>query len=282
MTNSLDAYRALLIALIAEGPFKVHYDSVARQIGVRFEKDSNYSFDPLKLLRQTHELAHHVRRYLSAKLGSDIGINTVRAALKEAALKNKVNPVWDYLSNVRWDQTPRVDNWLSTYLGVDEHPSNSRLGLRFLHNAIQCAKEQGESDCVLNFVHNTDSKDVNLAALFGQWHSDYPIVIGNKDLQLEVARSWAACVQGDLVASPTIDNFLFAKTAQYREPGNDFLSSCRRNCVLYTNTRGTVEAIPFVIPVTLELKPLYQVRLMADRDQLWAEAMIKEHYYDYE
>ena len=36
------------------------------------------------------------------------------------AAQSSVHPVRDYLSSLKWDGAPRLDRWLSTYLGVEE------------------------------------------------------------------------------------------------------------------------------------------------------------------
>lgn len=46
--------------------------------------------------------------------------STVAKAVRKAARLNTINPVKQYLSDIKWDNTPRLDMWLTTYLGAGD------------------------------------------------------------------------------------------------------------------------------------------------------------------
>lgn len=69
---------------------------------------------------------------------SDMGRVIVRVADH-----NKYNPVVDAIDGLKWDGTPRVDAWLSYYLGADQTEANRMFGRRWLVGAIARAKEPG-------------------------------------------------------------------------------------------------------------------------------------------
>ena len=53
---------------------------------------------------------------IAAALG-DVG-----RAMQAAARHNPFHPVRDYLNALKWDGTPRLDTWLTRYLGVEDTP----------------------------------------------------------------------------------------------------------------------------------------------------------------
>jgi predicted P-loop ATPase len=45
---------------------------------------------------------------------------TARDAIESCARDHAYHPVLDYLEALAWDGTPRLDNWLSRYVGADQ------------------------------------------------------------------------------------------------------------------------------------------------------------------
>lgn len=59
------------------------------------------------------------------------------------ARENKTHPVRAYLKKVKWDGTPRIDKWLTTYLGAEDAPENRTIGRKFLIAAARRARKPG-------------------------------------------------------------------------------------------------------------------------------------------
>jgi predicted P-loop ATPase len=61
-----------------------------------------------------------------------IGKDQIHQAVDQRAMERAFHPVRDYLDGLRWDKTPRVDDWLSTYLGAAKDAYTARVGRMFL------------------------------------------------------------------------------------------------------------------------------------------------------
>jgi hypothetical protein len=67
---------------------------------------------------------------INATLG-DVG-----RAVQAAAKHNRFHPVREYLDALTWDETPRLDAWLVTYLHADDTEYARAIGPRFLISAV--------------------------------------------------------------------------------------------------------------------------------------------------
>jgi predicted P-loop ATPase len=52
--------------------------------------------------------------------GLRVGRDFLLERLKATALDNRYHPVRDYFRGLKWDRKPRVDRWLTAYLGVED------------------------------------------------------------------------------------------------------------------------------------------------------------------
>ena len=70
---------------------------------------------------------------------------TAADAAVRVAKENSINPPREYLSRLVWDRTPRLDNWLTYYLGADEQPAEylALVGSKWLIGAVSRVFEPG-------------------------------------------------------------------------------------------------------------------------------------------
>jgi predicted P-loop ATPase len=66
-----------------------------------------------------------------------------RTVVDELARRNGRHPVREYLSGLTWDSGPRLDNWLSSYLGAEDTPLNRAYGRKFLLAAVRRVRKPG-------------------------------------------------------------------------------------------------------------------------------------------
>lgn len=106
------------------------------------------------------------------------------------ARRNCYHPVKDWLDGLRWDGTRRNDSWLQTYLGavVPEGDLRStdyyaKAGDWWLCSAVARIYQPGcQADHVLLLEGQQGiGKSSALRILFGDWFSDTPLRIGDKD-----------------------------------------------------------------------------------------------------
>lgn len=67
----------------------------------------------------------------------------INQAVHRLCIENSFNPVLDYLNGLTWDGKPRLDTWLSTYLGADDDPLNRAMGRKVLIAAVRRVRVPG-------------------------------------------------------------------------------------------------------------------------------------------
>jgi predicted P-loop ATPase len=92
------------------------------------------------------DLDEQARRALWFKAQA-LGLNTPREffddAVKDIAASKRRHPVREYLGGLQWDGTPRVGNWLSVYLGVEDTPYTRAVGKLFMVAAVRRVRRPG-------------------------------------------------------------------------------------------------------------------------------------------
>lgn len=106
------------------------------------------------------------------------------------ARRNAYHPVREWLDGLEWDGRPRLDSWLVDYLGA-EVPGNdlrtpeyyAKAGRWWLVSAVARIHRPGcQADHVLLLEGAQGiGKSSALRVLFGEWFSDTPLRIGDKD-----------------------------------------------------------------------------------------------------
>jgi putative DNA primase/helicase len=131
-------------------------------------------------LRTAIWLAQHYRFNVEKKL--------VIQAATAAAHERRFHPVREYFAKLKWDQTPRLETWLATYLGASEGEYSRLAGAKFLIGAVARVMRPGcKMDNVLILEGEQGRwKSTALAVLAGDWFSDTPFTIGDKDAYLQM------------------------------------------------------------------------------------------------
>ena len=70
-------------------------------------------------------------------------LNTAHNAMKSIAARNAFHPVREYLDNLQWDGAPRVDAWLTNYLGVEANNYTCAAGRCWLISAVARIMQPG-------------------------------------------------------------------------------------------------------------------------------------------
>ncbi|ESY21733.1 virulence protein E [Mesorhizobium sp. LNJC395A00] len=96
------------------------------------------------------DIVLHVRRAVIETLGFDPEPSHTRDAIRLLAQENSFNPVLDRIEALPWDGVPRIDTWLSAYLGADDNELNRAFARAVLIAAVRRARRPGcKFDCVL-------------------------------------------------------------------------------------------------------------------------------------
>src|SRR5262249_50287629 len=86
--------------------------------------------NPVRAL--TDEDLVELQRYMQRAGLRRIGSETVRDAMREYARHQRAfHPVRDYLDGLVWDKKPRLETWLTKYLGAEDTPYTRAVGRMF-------------------------------------------------------------------------------------------------------------------------------------------------------
>lgn len=207
---------------------------------------------------------------------------SVLGAVAEA---NSYHPLQDYLAFLDWDHRPRLDSWLSYYLGVEFNKYTSAVGRKFLIGAVARAMRPGSKmDTMLIFEGAQGiGKSTAARVLFGdEYFTDSLSPIGNKDAAQELGGKWcieiAELGQFVKVDQRHIKEMLSKCTDRYRPPYGRMPREFPRHCVFVGTYNPTGDgplkdetgARRFwpVVCGSIDLEALAD-----ERDQIWAEAV---------
>ncbi len=115
--------------------------------------------------------------------------------------RNSYHPVREYLDDLVWDGEPRLDSWLMDYLGAQVPADDKDLrsedyytkaGRWWLTSAVARIYRPGcQADHVLLLEGAQGiGKSSALRILFGDWFSDTPLKIGDKDSYVALRGVW--------------------------------------------------------------------------------------------
>ncbi len=121
-----------------------------RRLGIEFTYDTfrqkEYSSGH-KIKMLDGELTDSAVTMLRDRVRSDCGFypdkEITREAITAECLRNRVNPVTDYFDQLVWDGTPRLSKFLHRYLGADDTPLNSAIGVKLMCAIVRRAKKPG-------------------------------------------------------------------------------------------------------------------------------------------
>ena len=203
-------------------------------------------------------------------------------AVQTVAKENRFHPVRDYLNGLQWDQIPRLDNWLSDYLGVPPSAFVAAVGARWMISGVARIFKPGcQADYTLVLEGRQGiRKSTGLQTLAGDdWFTDHISDLGSKDSRIELHGKWiiefselATVRRGEL---ERVKAFLTARIDHFRMPYGRRSEAVPRSCVFAASVN---DETPFADPTgnrrfwPVRCGTIDITALRRDRDQLWAEA----------
>jgi putative DNA primase/helicase len=212
----------------------------------------------------------------------------VHTIIDQVARANPVHPVRAYLTDLTWDGVPRIATWLTRYLGVRDTPLHMAIGTKFLISAVARVLIPGcKVDTTLVLAGKQGAGKSRAAKILAseEWFNDSQIDIGNKDAFQQIHGSWLYEI-AELHSfrgreATAIKAFLSSAIDRYRPPFGRSRIDVPRQCVFICTTNED----DFLEDPTghrrfwvVSVQRLDEEALLADRDQLWAEAV--EMYMD--
>jgi predicted P-loop ATPase len=213
-------------------------------------------------------------------------------AIQAAARANCFNPVRDYLDACArvWDGKPRIDAWLSTYVCADDTPYTRAIGPRWLISGVARIYEPG---CKVDYVLVLESQQqgkqkseaLRVLAVQDAWFTDRVSHVNSKDAAQEMAGVWLiefSELEALLRATAsTTKAFITRRSDRYRPPyGKHTIRRPRQSIFAGTinppvrgylrDATGSRRIWPVYCDGMIDLEALAR-----DRDQLWAEAVVR-------
>jgi len=214
---------------------------------------------------------------------------TVHQAVIVYARQHAYHPVRDYLTGLTWDRQPRLDTWLTTYIGVADTPYHRAVGRCFLIAAVARVMRPGCKVDTMMILEGDQGtlKSTAICALFGSdWFTDAAVDPESKDSAQIIRGKWCiefAELHGMNKAEVNaLKQYLTRLEDRQRDAYARVTESHPRQCVFMGTTnqmnylRDETGARRFW-PVGWITKRIDIAGLKAVRDQLWAEAL---HRFD--
>jgi hypothetical protein len=232
-----------------------------------------------------------LRQIIVERFDFDPGKENINDAATELCLENRFNPVVDYLDRLGWDGTPRLETWLTRYLGADDTPLNRTIGRLTLVAAVRRARQPGcKFDHILVLEGLEGSmKSTALVTLVGVDNfSDQTILTASDKEQQELVRGVWIFEIADLVGMKRsevekVKAFASRTHDRARPAYGRRRVDAARHCIFIATTNddeylksetGNRRFWP-VGTHTIDIEALRH-----DRDQLWAEATAVETQND--
>ena len=212
--------------------------------------------------------------------------SNIGRAIQAAARFNRFHPVQDYLDSLTWDGKPRIDTWLSVYLGAGDSPYTRAIGPRIL---IAGAARILAPGCKVDTMPALEGpqgqrKSTALRALFEPWYADRLSALTTKDAAIEMAGVWgieAAEMEAiNRATTGASKSFISRQSDRYRPPyGKHLVDQPRQSILVGTinppdggylkDSTGSRRIWPVGCGV-IDIEALAR-----DRGQLWAEAVVR-------
>ena len=211
-------------------------------------------------------------------------ISDVEGVVDFIARSFSFNPIVEFLSVLDWDSIPRLDYWLSDAFGLDCTEYIQLVSRKFLIGMVARAFEPG---CKLDSVPILEGqqgllKSTAFSILGGQWFSDTPFPMGDKEGYLQNNGVWlhelAELDALNKVEATRSKAFITSSKDRYRVPyGRRARDFYRSTVYVGTTNKMTYLKDPTggrrFWPIAIQ-NPCDTVYLKTAREQLFAEAVV--------
>ena len=238
---------------------------------------------------ETRELDDDLERELwleADQLGLASPREFFREVLENEARKNTVHPVREYLDGLKWDKVPRIDSFLTEYLGAENTPLNCAISRKTLITAVRRVFQPGckKDEALILEGPQGAGKTTAIEALFSErWYTD-SLQIGSDPKETIEQTSSAWGVEFSELAGLTRRDIDTVKAMVSRREDRARLSYARRAVTIPRQfvLIGTINAQTYLQDNTgnrrfwiVRVGKINLAGIKKNRDQIWAEA---RHY----
>lgn len=225
-----------------------------------------------------------VANYFQYNLGFEkVTDRVVHNCVLSLARTNKKSPFLEYIKEVDWDGTLRLDNWLTEYWGVDQNAYTSEVGSKWLVSACARMDKPGTKiDWMMITVGKQSTGKTSMPKIFfGENY--HPLYGEQNDKDLHMLLHSHLCIGFDELDSfgkreaSNLKAMITRGTDAFRPPYGMSVETFPRRFTLY-GCGNKYEFLQYdgsgyrryaVVEIT---RSLDFGRLESDRSQIWAEA----------
>lgn len=220
-------------------------------------------------------------RSLERMLGFSPSFTMIEIAINSVANDNPFDPLEAYVQGLAHDGKPRLETWLSDYLGVEGSDYTRAVGRAFLISAIARALQPGckVDTCLVLEGGQGVGKSTAVSILGGDFYTDLHFDPRNKDMLQNMVGRWII----ELGELDGLNRSSVAETKRFLSVSNDvyrrsygrdseeyprrcvFIGTCNESEYLSDST-GARRFLP------VRVGRIDKEALLRDRDQLFAEA----------
>jgi predicted P-loop ATPase len=214
--------------------------------------------------------------------GVPVGVEITQQAIEAAGHDRAFHPVEDYLNSLAWDGQPRVESWLTGYLGAEKSAYAGAAGQCSLIAAVARILRPGcKVDTVPILEGNQGAgKSSALRVLGGRWFTDEIAELGSKDAAMQIEGAWLIEISElDAMGKAEVSRikaFISRTTDRFRPAFGRRVIESPRQCVFWGTTNGET-----YLKDETGGRRFWPIRtgrirldtLERDRDQLFAEAV---------
>lgn len=235
----------------------------------------------------TDDDAVSIKVWLANNWKIEPSTNIIFESMVSIANKNRFHPVREYLTNLQWDGVSRIDTWLKSYLGARGPETYLRaVSRKFLVAAVARIFNPGvkfDYMLILEGLQGMGKSTVGNILAGDAWFLDGLPDLTDKDAALNLQGTWI-CEMGELTnlrrnEVEVAKAFISRRIDKVRPPYGKRMVELKRQSVFF----GTTNVYEYLKdktgnrrfwPVELVMTEVDFEGLKADRDQLWAEALL--------
>lgn len=110
---------------------------------VEFERVPSWD----KAVKKSDELTDNdlieLRSYIAKKLTKDVSKSNLYDAIRHEALKRRYHPIKDYIESLKWDKSPRLEDWLKNICGAEDNVYTKAVSRKIFVASIARVYEPG-------------------------------------------------------------------------------------------------------------------------------------------
>jgi len=224
-----------------------------------------------------------LKKYLIDTYHVDFPKATLDDGVVSFAHENSFDPVYNYLTSLKWDGKKRLDSWLTTYLGVEPTDYSQVVGRMTLAAACARINKPGiKYDYMLILEGPQDiGKSMAVATLGGQWYRAVSLIERTKETVEKMQGAFlievpelAVFKKKDIESLKAfitneidVERFPYGRRSVVLPRRSIFIGTINPdNSGYFSDTTGNRRFLP-VTCGDINLSALQQ-----DKDQIWAEA----------